>query len=367
MAKVLAAVVLMAAVATGSPLLAQQPAQARASAALAMLLQKDAEGFASASAPWRFRFPADHGAHPAYRSESWRFSGSVATREGRRFGFQLTFLRVGINPPATPVGPSAWAAKDVYWAQFAVSDAAGNRQYEFEQLTRAAMEMSGAESSPVRVWVRDWVMEMRNADGRDAGFGLRASQDDASIELSLHTAKPAVTRTAGDPRPHEPASTNRFHAYLVTRLTAKGIIRVGEHVWTVEGIAWLDRAWGEVPLPIGALVWDRFLLQLDDARDLMVLRLRRRDGSGEPLVTGLLVERDGSARTLEAGRLALDAVDQRWRLRMSEQRLELYLDPYVRMQEKSHSLQSWSAVHIRGTAEGQGYVELAAYAASGSR
>lgn len=353
MLKALLATLVAATAASGS-LLAQdrsQPAMIAARAALLALVQKDAEGFASARAPWRFRFPADHAAHPDHRTESWRFSGSLATREGRRFGFQLTFFRVGINPPATQLGPSAWAARDAYWGQLSVSDAAGKRQYEFERLARAAMGLSGAQSSPLRVWVQDWSMEVHDA----ATFTLRGAQDNVGIELSLAAVKPPVTRTAEET---QSALANTFHAYLLTRLSAKGTIRIDERVLDVEGIAWLDRAWGEVPLPVGAVVWDRFLLQLDDGRDVMGVRLRRRDASGDPVVSGLLVERDGTARILEARDLAIDPVDRRWRLRMPGHRLELYVDPYM---------SSSGLARITGSIEGHGYVEVAGDGATASR
>src|SRR5919106_6947401 len=72
------------------------------------LVELDAHGFLPVETPWRFRFPADHGAHPHYQTESWHFSGNLATSQGRRFGFQLTFLRIGLRPPGAPQRSSAW-------------------------------------------------------------------------------------------------------------------------------------------------------------------------------------------------------------------------------------------------------------------
>ena len=41
--------------------------------------------------------PADHVSHPDYKIEWWYYTGNLDTREGRRFGYQVTFFRVGVN------------------------------------------------------------------------------------------------------------------------------------------------------------------------------------------------------------------------------------------------------------------------------
>lgn len=312
-----------------------RPAMAAARAALAAYAQKEIDGFAAVREPWRFRFPADHAVHPEHRTESWRFSGVLATADGRRFGFQLTFLRVGITPPAVALGPSAWAARDVYWAQIRLTDGAAGRHREFEKLERAAAGLSGAQPSPARVWVHEWSLEVHDA----ARFTLRGALADAGLELSLVAAKPPVADTA-----------DAFHGYVMSRLQAKGSLSLDSRRHEVEGIAWLDRAWGRVPLPVGAVVWDRFLVQLDDGREVMGVRLRRRDGSGEPSFSGLLVRRDGASRVLQAADLAIERSERGWRLRLPHEKLELHLDPYAGDSGPSS---------VSGTQPGHAYVELA--------
>jgi predicted secreted hydrolase len=333
------------------------PSMLAARAALLRFAQKDVEGFASAREPWRFSFPQDHAVHPEYRTETWRFSGSVASPEGERFGFQLTFFRVGVVPPATPLGPSIWAARDVYWGQFSISDAAAGRQYHSERMERSARGRSGANAQPAGVWLEDWRMEVRDADARTATFALHAAQERIGLELSLQAAKPPVTRTAEEAQ--STIATN-FHAYMVTRLVAKGSIRIDNRVLDVRGIAWLDRAWGEVPLPVGAVVWDRFLVHLADGRDIMGLRLRRRDGSAAPIISGVMVERDGVARLLAASHLAIHPVERRWRLHVPDEGLALDLIPYV-------SSSGAARVSGLGGSEAHGFIETAADLETGTR
>ena len=52
-------------------------------------------GFARATAPRAFVFPQDHGPHPEYATEWWYYTGNLDTADGRHFGFQLTFFRIG--------------------------------------------------------------------------------------------------------------------------------------------------------------------------------------------------------------------------------------------------------------------------------
>ena len=319
--------------------------------------QREIDGFASARQPWRFKFPADHAPHPEYRTELWRFSGSLATPEGKQFGFQLTFFRVGVVPPASPIGPSSWAARDVYWAQLGIDDAAAGRQYRSERIERAAREMSGATAQPMRVWLEDWAIDVIRADAGQAEFGLRGSNEGVELELSLQASKPPVTRTAEQAQPSMAAN---FHGYIVSRLSAKGTVRIENRVMEVQGVAWLDRAWGQVPVPLGAVVWDRFLVHLADGRDIMGLRLRRRDGSAAPLASGVMVERDGAARLLESGQLMVDALDRGWRLRVPSQALEIDLVPYI-------SSSGAARASVRAGGEAHGFVELAADLEKGSR
>lgn len=55
--------------------------------------------FARVIGPRPFSFPADHGPHPAYRSEWWYFTGNLEDASGRGYGFQLTFFRFALAPP----------------------------------------------------------------------------------------------------------------------------------------------------------------------------------------------------------------------------------------------------------------------------
>jgi predicted secreted hydrolase len=69
---------------------------------------------------YQYSFPRDHAAHEPYRIEWWYYTGNLTARDGRRFGYQLTFFRTGVV--LIPENPSRWAVRDLYMAHFAISD-----------------------------------------------------------------------------------------------------------------------------------------------------------------------------------------------------------------------------------------------------
>ena len=75
--------------------------------------QPDAR-FARAEYPRAFVFPADHGAHPDFRSEWWYLTLALEDGEGREFGVQFTVFRQAMFPAArrTTFGATAKPTSD---------------------------------------------------------------------------------------------------------------------------------------------------------------------------------------------------------------------------------------------------------------
>src|SRR4051794_17048220 len=77
------------------------------------------EGYARAHAVRPFSFPTDHGPHPGFRTEWWYFTGNLESRQGRRFGYQLTFFRFALAPKELP-RESRWGTSEAFMAHFAL-------------------------------------------------------------------------------------------------------------------------------------------------------------------------------------------------------------------------------------------------------
>lgn len=360
---------------------------ARPAFSVARTLQAPSEsGYARALEPRPFRFPADHGSHPAFRTEWWYFTGNLATAEGRRFGYQLTFFRSALAPPPLPAvpRPSAWGARQAWLGHFAVGDFEEERFRAFEIWGREALGIAGAEASPLRVWLRGWSAE---AEGLSPfPLRLRASapnpgagdtEPPVAIDLHLAEGKPPVPQGDRGLSRKSAEPGNASYYYSLPRMPTRGEIATGGERHRVSGESWMDREWSTSALGVDQVGWDWVSLQLSDGRELMLYRLRRRDGSADPSSSGTLIEADGSTRRLSADEFRIEALGRwksprsgstfpsGWRLRLPALDLDLTVRPLLADQELRLSFHYWEgAVEVAGARPplaGRGFVELTGY------
>jgi predicted secreted hydrolase len=339
----------------------------------------DVAGFERALGPRPFAFPDDHGPHPGFRAEWWYYTGNLETPAGRHVGVQLTFFRFALAPPDRAGGAreSAWAASQLYMAHFAVTDTAGRRFSAASRLARAALGLAGAQARPFRVWLEDWSAEAEASGGFPVR--LRAADRGVAIDLVLDRGKPAALQGDRGWSAKGPEPGNASYYYSFTRMPARGTVTVGGEALPVSGAAWMDREWSTSALGSDLVGWDWFALQLDDGRDVMLYRLRRRDGSADPHSAGTLIAADGATRRLGPSDVAIAVLDHwtspasgvrypsRWRLDIPGADLRLEIAPRLADQELDVGTRYWEgAVRVEGAAggapvAGRGYVELVGY------
>jgi len=252
--------------------------------------------------PWKqatsgyvFEFPRDHASHPDYKIEWWYYTGNVRAADGRRFGYQVTFFRVGIEH--TPANPSRWAVRDLFMTHLAVSDPSGRRYRYAEKLSRGGPGLAGADTARYHVWNDDW-FAMLDA-GSDPGGGtrerhlLRAVAPEVAIELTLDAGKPPAVNGVNGISQKGAREGNASHYYSLTRMPTRGTLTIdGERV-EVTGESWMDHEFGTSFLEPEQRGWDWLSIQLSDGRELMLYQLRRADGSRDPRSSGTLVDRNG--------------------------------------------------------------------------
>jgi predicted secreted hydrolase len=343
------------------------------------------DGFARAIAPRTFSFPADHGPHPEYRTEWWYVTGNLATAEGRTFGFQWTVFRQALTPRAAE-GSSKWRAREVYLGHFAVSDLSGNRPgfRSFERFRRGALGLAGASAVPFGVRLDDWTLDSVRAGTWPARLRATAGagEEMRAIDLVLEEGLPPVLEGDRGLSQKGGAPGNASYYYSLPRMPARGVIRIGEKAFKVSGLAWLDREWSTSGLAPEQIGWDWFALQLDGGQELMLYRLRRRDGTASPESLATLIAPDGSTRTIPWRDLNFSEsatwtspktgaiYPAGWRIRCPRERLDLSVTPRLADQELDGAFRYWEgAVAVAGTRQGRpvagkGYVELTGYADS---
>lgn len=353
-----------------------QPATERDSSIPLQILEGlQAEGFARVPPEWDFDFPGDHGPHNAYRTEWWYLTGTLTQADASLLGLQLVFARLALAPQP-PRRPSAWATSEVYLGLLTLSDAAGGPPVAKLRTARAALGLAGAEQDPIRIWLGDWQLQRRTRpDGKAADWTLEVTDDDLELRIELRKTKAPILASQLERRSDGPAPP--FHLYIQPRVQASGSLRVAGNERPVDGVLSLEHAWGELPLPGGPIARDRFTLHLDDGRDLFCIRTHRRDGSGEPGTSCVLVSDSGAAQVLADDAVRLEPTGywsspdsgarypSEWALRAPGEDLELRLRPGSQDAEAGLWEPVWAgALVVHGVADrvaGQGFMQLSGY------
>jgi predicted secreted hydrolase len=352
-----------------------------------VLAAPDNAGFARATAPRPFVFPEDHGPHRAFRSEWWYFTGHLVARRGdetRRFGYQFTIFRQALAPE-TPARASAWATRDVYMAHLAVSDLDGRRFGAFERLAREGLSLAGAETKPFRVWLEGW--SLNGPPTAEAVFPMSVKAEarreqgqpgdlrDVALALTIDQGRGPIPQGDRGLSAKGPEAGNASFYYSMTRLPTRGRLTVdGQTYEIVSGESWLDREWSTSALGPTLAGWDWLALHLADGRDLMVYRLRRKDGgmAGESRAT--LIAPDGSTRLFAPDAFTLEERG-RWQsprsgksypagLRIAVADLDLEVRPLLAHQELPVTFTYWEGAfeaRARERVAGRGYLEMTGY------
>ena len=335
-------------------------------------------------------FPRDHWARSGYKTEWWYFTGHLASVDGRRFGYQFTFFRVGMLP-RTPSLASEWATGELIMGHAAIGDPAAGRHRFSEVIYRVTPLLGGFGAYPdtLIAWSRapagtDGTWSLRwNGSGFD--FSMMDVRQGIAFSLSTRPAKPLVFQGPdGYSRKGEgPSSASQYYSF--TRLETTGEIRLADERLAVTGQSWMDKEFGSQQLESHQAGWDWFSLQLDDGREAMLYVLRDTTGAVD-FSRGTLVPTSGEARYLAPDEFSVrstatwesprtDAVyPAGWEVALPGEGLRMLVLPVMADQENRSDLMKsmfyWEgAVEITGLDGkpiGRGYVELVGYG-TGSR
>jgi predicted secreted hydrolase len=323
-----------------------------------------------------------------YQTEWWYYTGNLVADGGQRFGYQLTFFRRALAPPDLRTErESIWAADQVYMAHLALTDVSGERFQASERFARGAAGLAGAQAAPYQVWLEDWAVEevepgVTRMRARTASQDPSQSQGGMALDLVLVDGKGPILQGDRGYSPKGPQPGNASHYYSLTRLETSGTVQVGDTVYPVSGLSWMDHEWSTRALAADQVGWDWFSIQMDDGSELMVFQLRKEDGSIDPFSSGTFVAPDGSTRHLGRDEIEIQVDDTwrsphsgatypaRWTVVVPAADFVVEIEPYLADQELTLSYAYWEgAVGVEGERAGQairgnGYVEMTGYAGS---
>ena len=342
---------------------------------------EDPAGWRKAEPGWKFEWPRDHAVHPDFKTEWWYFTGNLHAADGRRFGYQITFFRQGIRAPAERVSAkSRFVVDDFKFGHFTVTDVQARRFHFSQQLLRGAFGEAGfgdVQKDGRLAWLGNWSLGI----AEDGAMQLRASEGTRSLELRLESAKPwALHGDAGlSTKADVPGHASQY--YSGTRMRSHGTLQIDGKSFAIEGESWFDHEWATNQLAPGQSGWDWFSVQLDDRTELMIYRLRSKDGSVDGASSGSFIAKDGSVRHLRLDELRLtptkfwQSTKTRgrypigWRVEVPPLGIDLEVTTPVEAQELAlDPLAYWEGmIDVRGKRDGRavnghGYLELTGYA-----
>jgi predicted secreted hydrolase len=274
---------------------------------LALLLVASAAAQYKQALPgYSYEFPRDHFSHPDYRTEWWYYTGNLKSAGGRRFGFELTFFRLGTS--RQPLRNINWGVQDLYLAHFAVSDLDAQKFYYTERVNRAGPGIAGISQQAGRVWNGNWqVQSVNNAQQ------LQAIVQDFSIRLTLRSDKPPVIHGLRGVSQKGAGAGHASHYISLTRLITAGTVEVGGKSYDVQGASWMDHEFSTDSLASGEVGWDWLSIQLNDNTELMLYRLRHKDGTTDPYSSGTYIDSEGRTRFLGVRDFTMQALDEVWK------------------------------------------------------
>lgn len=326
------------------------------------------DGFALPQAGKVFGFPRDHGSHPGFRTEWWYVTGHLDTAQGQRLGFQVTFFRQARRGNGNP--------QHLHLAHAALLDAKTGKFIHEERLNREGWDAAASETT-LNVRNGNWSLKLDEATQR---LRIAATvKNEMLLQLELEAVKPLVIFGKDGVSRKGAAATAASHYLTWPRLKTQGTVKLDATEHAVTGEAWMDHEFSSSQLEPGQVGWDWAALQLKDGRELMVYRMRRKDGSLDPASTLAVIERDGTLKQVGSHAFTWEKLGT-WksprngadypnhvRIRHGDESFEL--KPLAQDQEQDGGitrLPYWEGacdvVDAHGEIVGRAFLELAGYA-----
>jgi predicted secreted hydrolase len=336
-------------------------------------------GFLPALPGYEFQFPRDHGSHDEYRTEWWYYTGQVTGESGRRYGFELTFFRVGVTPPSTAVR-TEWDLRNLALAHFAITDVDGKAFRYYEKLNRSSRFTARAVPGMLDVFNESW----RASTMPDGAWHLVAQAGGDTIDFVLRSRKEPAVHGENGVSVKATGVGYASHYYSMTRLEISGsIVAKGRKRESCSGLAWMDHEFGSAVLRENQQGWDWFSIQLDNETELMLYQIRRQDGTADLSSSGSFVTSDGTVIHIKRDQIRIEprarwkstrsgaTYPMGWRVSVSSLGIVLEVDPLMQNQELittgSTGVTYWEgAVDVHGSSgnvavKGGGYVEMTGY------
>ena len=324
-------------------------------------LGSDAGGFATPKPGMALAFPADHGAHPAYRIEWWYLTATLQGNDGTEYGAQWTLFRSALSPETG----TGWQAPQLWMGHAAVTTP--NQHFVAERLARGGIGQAGVTVAPFSAWIDDWTMSGKAGTGI-SDLTLNARGSDFRYDLHLLADGPLIFH-GNRGYSVKSAEGQASYYYSQPSYSVSGTLYLADGPVEVTGQGWLDREWSSQPLSDDQTGWDWFSLSFDSGARMMGFRLR---DSGDGYTSATWVFPDGTTRAFPNGALQIRPLELapvagrtvpiRWQLTLPDQQLDIEVDALNQNSWMDVSFPYWEGpVRVTGSHSGRGYLEMTGY------
>ncbi len=346
------------------------------------------DGFADPVPGGSFTFPADHGAHPAYRIEWWYITANLESADGTPYGLQWTLFRTALAPEGAAQGGSPEGADQMDATQRAVqTDAATDdvgqgwqspqlwlghaavttpdAHYVAERFARGGIGQAGVTADPFDAWIDDWRLWGPDFDT----LQMQATGTDFAYDMVLTAQGPLVAH-GQDGYSVKSGEGQASYYYSQPFFAVDGTLILPGGDVAVTGTAWLDREWSSQPLSENQTGWDWFSLSFESGAKLMGFRVRE-DGA-EGFTYASWIEPDGTltpyadgaftAQPLAQTTVADREVPTTWRVQLPDRGVDVTVAAINPGAWMDVSLPYWEGpVVVAGSHAGRGYLEMTGY------
>lgn len=323
------------------------------------------------------KLPRDFAAHPDYKTEWWYYTGHLEDKDGRRYGYELTFFRIRTV--------NMWAyGFPVWWfiyphgmaCHLAITDIGNKKHYLADAIQKNSSDNVGAKTDTFHVWLRNWY-----AKSEGSAHHLFAMDRNLGIDLILNPTKPPTLH--GKNGYHWKGVDGIPSNYIsFTRMKTQGTIQIGDRKIDVDGTTWMDHEYTSFKPKKTTQGWDWFAIQMENDYDIMLYQLHKTDGTLATDSTGSIIDPYGKVQAIRMPEYSISSIDQwkspesgvtyplSWRISMPEKGIFLDITPYLPNQEmimKTTDVIYWEgACSVKGQWEdskvnGRAYVELTGY------
>jgi predicted secreted hydrolase len=332
------------------------------------------------------RFPADHAAHPDFRTEWWYITGALDAPH-EHIGFQFTLFRSRlIAPDWTPEQrANPLALQQLMFAHGAVSDARRGKILHAERAARVPLG-AGFSLTDCDHFIGNWRIWREDAQpaGQSERFRIQVRDPQLAFDLTLALTQPRMLQGQGGYSQKGPDP--RLSSYYVSlpQLAVSGTIRLPDATNSAppiaaRGRAWFDQEWSSEVLGDTGVGWDWIGINLDDGGSLMAFQIR--DAAGRAVYAHAAL-RDAAGRMTQYGADEVRFEPLRYwvsprhgqggarypvaqRITFGPHRIETapVMDDQELITQRLGRVAYWEGLsRVSGTLQGRGYLEMTGYA-----